>query len=416
MLSPLFERSAADEPVESTLPAQTVQALDAVILFGRGMPRGEQEVLFDQLGAQLVAQGVAPRVETAFLEMTTPSVGDRLSQLAAEGLVRVAVVPAFAPYDRNVKRWLPRYLAFWKAEHKLAMQVVIAPELEATASFAQSLRESIAAAGSGVDVQATHQPLRNRQGFFRIPEYTRQVQVCLGPRCAMAGGWAVYDALNRSLQAAGLDKAGARRVIPVRTACLQPCNFAPVCAVQPDNVWYGELTPERIDQIVQEHLVLGQPIESLAYRAGERVRSEPHQADMREDYPLASARVGEMWVKAAFARPAMKLFDAGAVFMQIHNTGDTDDRLLAVETPRSLKPRIHDASHSHRELLTMPFTPLVIPARGMIELRPGGLHMMLLEFRGEMIEGLDVPLGLEFERAGRIALNLTLHPPACGMA
>jgi len=404
-LSPSFK---ADIPTEPT------QVLDAVILFGRGMPRGEQEVLFDQLAAQMVAQGVATRVEAAFLEMTAPSLGDRLTQLAIEGLRRVAVVPAFAPYDRNVKRWLPRYLAFWKAEHQLDMEVVIGPEVEATPSFANSLGESIAAAQTGVDVAHKYQPLRNRQGFFRIPEYTRQVQVCLGPRCTMAGAWGVYDALNRGLQTAGLDKAGPQRVIAVRTACLQPCNFAPVCAVQPDNIWYGELTPERIRKVVQEHLVQGQVIESLAYRPGERVRSAPHQADMREDYPLASGRAGDMVINEAFARPAMKLFDAGAVFMQIQNTGTADDRLLAVETPRSRLPRIHDASHSHRELMKMPFTPLLVPAGSHVALQPGGLHMMLLEFRGEMIEGIEVLLSLQFERAGRIDLTLTLHPPDGG--
>ncbi len=415
MLSPSFDRTV---PTADNLhtDSDSEPMPETVILFGRGMPRGEQEVLFDRLASQLVAQGAAARVETAFLEMTTPSLGERLLELAGQGLRRVVVVPAFAPFDRNVKRWLPRYLSFWKAEHKIDMQVVIGPELEATDSFAQSLRESISAAKNGEDVQQTHQALRNRQGFFRIPEYARQVQLCLGPRCAMAGGWAVYDALNRGLQAAGLDKAGAQRVIAVRTACLHPCNFAPVCAVQPDNIWYGELTPERIQQVVQEHLVGNRPIESLAYRSGERVRSAPHEADMQENYPMASGQAGDIQVASAFARPAMKLFDAGAVFMELRNVGAVDDRLLAVETPRSLLPRIHDASHSHRELRTMPFEPLVIPALGSVQLRPGGLHMMLLEFRGEMVEGQEVPLRLEFEHAGRIDLALTLHPPVCGMA
>jgi copper(I)-binding protein/(2Fe-2S) ferredoxin len=390
--------------------------MDAVILFGRGMPRGEQEVLFDQLAQQLVKQGVATRVETAFLEMTSPSLGERLNQLAAEGLSRVAVVPAFAPYDRNVKRWLPRYLAFWKTEHGVSLDVVIGPEIEATASFEQSVCESILAANQGVDVQATHKPLRNRQGFSRIPQYTQQIQICLGPRCTMAGAWEVYDELRRSLQANGLEKPGPQRVIPVRTACLQPCNFAPVCSVQPDNIWYGELNPSRIRQIVQEHLVGGMPIDSLAYRPGERVRAAPHQADMQDDYPMATGRAGDMVVKDAFARPAMKLFDAGAVFMEIQNTGACDDRLLSVVTPRSPLPRIHDASHSHRELMQMPFAAVPIPAGGQLMLQPGELHMMLLNFRGEMVEGSEVPLTLHFERAGPLELLLTLHPPAGGHA
>lgn len=390
--------------------------LDAVILFGRGMPRGEQEVLFDQLGARLVAQGHARRVETAFLEMTAPSLGDRLLQLNAEGLKRIAVIPAFAPYDRNVKRWLPRYLSFWKTAHQLAIEVVIGAEIEATRSFEQSICESIAAARSGKDVAQGHKPLRNRQGFSTIPEYAHQVQVCLGPRCVMAGAWGIYDELRRSLQDHGLEKAGRKRVISIRTACLQPCNFAPVVSVQPDNIWYGDITKERVQQIVKEHFVDGQPVAHLAYRPGEKVRMATHAADMYDDYPMAAGRAGDISIKDAFARPAMRLFDAGAVFMQIHNIGSEDDQLVAVETPQSSLPRIHDAAHSHQELAKMAFTPLLIPAGQTVALNPGELHMMLLEFKGELVEGTPVPVAMEFERAGRIELLLTLHPPAGGMA
>lgn len=348
--------------------------------------------------------------------MTPPSLSERLTQFAAEGLRRVAVIPAFAPFDRNVKRWLPRYLAFWKTEQGLDLDVVIGPEIEATTSFARSVCESIAMASMVADVNETHRPLRHRQGLSRILEYSLQVQMCLGPRCAMAGAWAVYDELRRSLHASGLDKPGPQRVIPVRTACLQPCNFAPVCAVQPDDIWYGELTPERMRQIVRQHFVQGRPVEDFAYRPGERIRSASHEADMCEDYPLAGGKAGDIVVKDAFARPAMKLFDAGAVFMRLENTGEVDDRLLAVQTPRSLLPRIHDASRSHLKLERMPFEPLIVPAASTVELCPGGLHLMLLQFRGELVEGLEVPVVLSFERAGRVELNLTMHPPVGGMA
>jgi copper(I)-binding protein/(2Fe-2S) ferredoxin len=389
---------------------KTISTIDAVILFGRGMPRGEQEILFAQLAVQLVAQGVAQRVESAFLEMTSPSLADRLEELANQGLKRVAIVPAFAPYDRNVKRWLPRYLAFWKAERQLSLEVVIGPEIEATMSFARSVCESIATAEQGKDVEKINKPLRNRQGFSNIPEHSYQVQVCLGPRCTMAGAWEIYDELRTSLQMHGLEKSGPRRVIPVRTACLQPCNFAPVCSVQPDNVWYGELTKDKVRLIVKEHFIEGKAVDGLAYRPGDRVRSAAHQADMKDAYPVTQAMAANIVVTDAFARPAMKLFDAGAVFMKIRNTGAMDDHLISVETPNSPKPRIHDATHSHRELMTMPFLTVTIPAGGSIELQPGGLHMMLLQFRGELVEGMEVPLTLNFQQAGRIDLTLTLHP------
>lgn len=385
-------------------------SFDAAILFGRGMPRGEQEVMFSELAQSLVDSGAAPRVDAAFLEMTAPSLGERLLEYARMGLVRVVIVPAFTPFDRTVRRWLPRYLAFWKVEHGVEMDIVIAPAIETTAAFAQALRESLAAARGQPDIELVHKPLRNRQGLSTILEYRHQVQVCLGPRCVMAGAWAVYDELRKSLQAHGLESNGPHRVMPVRTACLQPCNFAPVWSVQPDNVWYGDLTPAKAREIVESHLKEGRICEALAYRCGEKVRGPSHAADMKDDYPMVDAGVGGMVVKNAFARPAMKIFDAGAVFMQLENTGDADDRLIAVRTPLSPRPRIHDGTISHRQLNEMEFEPLTVPARGTVALKPGELHMMLLKLRTELIEGDPVPLTLEFERAGVVELNLVLHP------
>jgi copper(I)-binding protein/(2Fe-2S) ferredoxin len=390
--------------------------METVVLFGRGMPRGEQEILFAKLARELVLQGIAARVESAFLEMTSPSLKERLSELASQGVKKVTIVPAFAPFDRNVKRWLPRYLAFWKEQSQLELEIVIGAEIEATTVFLQAIKESISQAKDTQDIVKTYKPLRNRQGFSRIPDYAQQVQVCLGPRCVMAGAWDIYDELRRQLQAHELEKPGAKRIIPVRTACLQPCNFAPVCAVQPDNVWYGNLSSAVIPQIVEEHLMQGKPVESIAYRPGEEVRACAHEADMLESYPQASAQLRDISVTGAYARPAMKIFDAGAAFMDIRNEGENDDWLINISSPCSDTPRIHDASQSHEELSKTAFQPRLLAANGTIQLQPGELHMMLFEFKSDMTEGSTVPLTLHFKTAGDLNLSLTMHPPAGGMA
>ena len=390
--------------------------MKTVILFGRGMPRGEQEALFAQLGKTLVAQGIAQRVESAFLEMTSPSLKERLTELAGQGIQQVTVVPAFAPFDRNIKRWLPRYLSFWKQQTCLALEVVIGAEIEATDSYLNAIKESIASANHAKDVTLVHKPLRNRQGFSRIPDYAQQVQVCLGPRCVMAGAWDIYDELRRQLQSHGLEKIGGNRIIPVRTACLQPCNLAPVCNVQPDNIWYGNLTAPDITRVVEQHLLQGEPVAELAYSPGQIVRGDAHEADMLEDYPVASGQLADISVANAFARPAMKIFDAGAAFMQIRNASAHDDWLVDVSTPCSDTPRIHDASQSHDSLLAEPFTPILLPAYSAIELQLGQLHMMLFGFKSDMHEGMKIPLTLRFKTAGELNMQLTMHPPVGGMS
>lgn len=385
---------------------------EAVILLGRGMPRGEQEVLLDDMARELMARDPRQRVVSAFLEMTAPSLEDTIGRLAAEGAARIVVVPAFVPWDRNIQRWLPRYLAFRVREQGLATEVVMAQPIESTQGFADALSQSLARSRALADVRDSYKPLRRRQGRSQVPAYRRQVYVCLGPRCTAAGAWHSYDKLRDALHEARLDTPGAERVMLVRTACQHPCNLAPLVSVQPDDVWYGELDETRVRDIVQSHFVQGQVCEAYAYRAGERVRTPDLAAvDMKDDYPTVSATQGGIRIHQALARPAMKVIDAGALFMRIENQGGDADRLIAVQTPLSDRPRIHDPAFSHLRLEDLAFEPLTVPAGTSVELKPGQLHMMLLNLKADLIEGDPLPVRLVFERAGAIDLKLTCHPP-----
>ena len=384
---------------------------DAVILLGRGMPRGEQEQMLEAIARDLVARGVAPVVTPAFLEMTPPGLAFTIDKLIGDGARRIIVVPAFVPWDRNIKRWLPRYLAFQAREHGYKTELVMAQPIESTGGFTDALAQSLAASRNVADVRDAYKPLRRRQGCSVIPEYKQQVYVCLGPRCTAAGAWHNYDVLRQSLRARGLDQPGPQRVMVVRTACQHPCNFAPLMSVQPDNVWYGELDEARVEEIVESHFAGGAALESSAYRAGERVRSPDLEADMKDNYPTVTASHGAITIRDALARPAMAVVDAGAVFMRIENAGATADRLIEVQTPLSNKPRIHDPSVSHGRLEDMDFVPLALAPGGAVELQPGRLHMMLLGLKADLLEGDSFPLRLVFERAGALELNL-VYPPA----
>lgn len=50
------------------------------------------------------------------------------------------------------------------------------------------------------------------------------------------------------------------------TTCLGPCEAGAVVAVYPDDVWYGNLKVEDVEEIVESHFVGGQPVERLALK------------------------------------------------------------------------------------------------------------------------------------------------------
>jgi len=54
-------------------------------------------------------------------------------------------------------------------------------------------------------------------------------------------------------------------------------------------------------------------------------------------------------------------------------------------------------------------TRLSIPPGGSLELRPGGLHLMLINLRRDLRPGDRFTLSLTFERAGRLAMDVPVR-------
>lgn len=101
----------------------------------------------------------------------------------------------------------------------------------------------------------------------KIRAYSRQLLVCTGARCTQNGeGEVLFNALQAKLRAAGLGvDAGPGRVKRTRTGCVAACQGGPIMAVQPDGVWYYNVTDDNIDRIIEQHLKQGQVVEELVF-------------------------------------------------------------------------------------------------------------------------------------------------------
>jgi (2Fe-2S) ferredoxin len=102
----------------------------------------------------------------------------------------------------------------------------------------------------------------------KIQGYRRHLLVCVGPRCAQEGeSQSLFDSLGEKFKAAGLDQ-GALRVKRTRVHCFSACRGGPVLCVQPDGVWYYNVTARNLDRIIEQHLVGGRPVEELVFHRG----------------------------------------------------------------------------------------------------------------------------------------------------
>ncbi|MBX9836055.1 MAG: NAD(P)H-dependent oxidoreductase subunit E, partial [Burkholderiaceae bacterium] len=102
----------------------------------------------------------------------------------------------------------------------------------------------------------------------KISPYKRHLLVCTGSRCTEDGAsQTLFDSLGDKFKAAGLNE-GELRVKRSRVSCFAACKGGPVMCVQPDGVWYYNVTPDNMDRIITQHLVEGKIVEDLVFHLG----------------------------------------------------------------------------------------------------------------------------------------------------
>lgn len=197
----------------------------------------------------------------AFLQLTGSSIASVLTGLADRGARDVTLVGWTMSDVGPARSWLRRVASHWLREYggtrpdlTLATQIVRSLDPE-------QLRQALGEVRPITDTAAG----LTSPAWEQVPAFRHQVLVCRGPRCGARGADATAEALSQELMRRGLDDDD---VLVTQTGCLFPCNHGPVLVVHPDNVWYGEVTTERVPAIVDQHLVQGRVVTSMVVHDG----------------------------------------------------------------------------------------------------------------------------------------------------
>lgn len=121
-------------------------------------------------------------------------------------------------------------------------------------------------------------------------------------------------------------------------------------------------------------------------------------------FAMAQPKLENTWIRLMPPNATMT-----AAYAQI--TSDKTDRLLSVKTDIAAKAEIHETTMENGMMSMRPIESVELVATEMVELKPQGKHIMLIDLTRALTEGEEVPVVLEFAEGGSETYTFTVLKP-----
>jgi copper(I)-binding protein len=121
-------------------------------------------------------------------------------------------------------------------------------------------------------------------------------------------------------------------------------------------------------------------------------------------------KAGDLVITQAWSRATPGGAKVGGGYLTIENKGSTPERLIGGSADVADKIQVHEMATNDGVMTMRPLDKgLVIEPGKTVKLAPGGFHLMLLDLKSPLKQGDKLPVTLEFERAGKVALSLDVQ-------
>jgi copper(I)-binding protein len=116
-------------------------------------------------------------------------------------------------------------------------------------------------------------------------------------------------------------------------------------------------------------------------------------------FKLGAIEIGHPYARSTVAG------QPGGGFLTLRN-GGSDDRLLSASADVAASVELHEMKMEGDVMKMRQLDAIALPAGKKVELKPGGLHIMLMGLKAPLKQGDKFPLKLKFEKAGEVTVQV----------
>lgn len=121
-------------------------------------------------------------------------------------------------------------------------------------------------------------------------------------------------------------------------------------------------------------------------------------------------------VQEPYVRLAPPNAPATGAFMVIRNSGDKDVKVVKADNPVSRVTELHNHLNEGGVMKMRPVAAIDVKAKGEAVLKPGGLHVMMIDLKTAIKEGDVVPITLTLDDGSTKQVDAkVVRPMAAGM-
>ncbi len=120
------------------------------------------------------------------------------------------------------------------------------------------------------------------------------------------------------------------------------------------------------------------------------------------EFKLGPITIDHPWARATTVK-------VSAAYLTLKIDGAAGDRLVKVASPAAGRVEMHTMAIDNGVARMREVKEIAVNPGAATELKPGGLHIMLMDLKGPLAEGQSIKLTLTFEKAGTIEVDATVE-------